>query len=189
MVVLPQYKALFISQPRCATHSMFDLLCRAYGGKRATGPNRTFHRRKKPEGTEDWLCFTVCRNPYSRAVSFWSQAINTHWERLKGKLASREFIDFARWLANTDHDMLWPVSMHNWHAGIRIHLTLRLETLERDAQWLPFHDSGAPIHQLNALEQDRKPWREYYTDESAALVRRWAGSDFDIYGYEQVAPT
>jgi hypothetical protein len=132
------------------------------------------------------FCFT--RNPYSRAVSLFS-----YLKRIGRIPADTSFLSFCRTL---DEKGCEPIGLFNarglsqcnpqvrWIENINIDFTGKLESLEEDLKnimaLLDLHSVAAP--HLNATPH--KDDREYYCDESRAIVREFYREDFRLLDYK-----
>ena len=185
---------VFASVTKCATMTMFPVLEEHYGGFRHG--DKPHHRFIQP-WCRDYFTFSVCRNPYDRAVSLWwstTQRLNdddTQSDRYKFRLrcpGCDDFATFIQWLASARHttSLELVTTQAGWLAGLRIDQYLRFEHLDADFKTLPFYN-GTPevLPQINATIHDRKPWQEYMTPESVAVIDDYYGCDFDKFGYER----
>jgi hypothetical protein len=204
MVVNDTHRFVFVSTPKAGTHSMFAFLSERYGTPR--GP-RPFHGRIVPPEAAGYFTFAVVRNPFSRAVSCWWHLLfreggigyRSLWRPVVGGVGFREFME---WLVANQHNpphyrgdvVLFP--QHVWLDGVRcsgrrveMDAVLHLERIEREFAALPFADGPVRIprrlsNNASAEISDYGDWREIMTDETADLVRTWAGEDFARYGYD-----
>lgn len=141
--------------------------------------------------TEDELrsffLFTLVRNPWDRAVSYY------HWLRAQGfanpavTLAKR--LDFAGFISQPDTRTafrLWPAGAYLRDASgtERPATYLRLEHLAQDAAPLEAHLGFAlgPVARVNRSDR-AADYRAYYTGETAALVAQDCAEDIARFGY------
>ena len=140
-----------------------------------------------PEEIGQMFCFTLVRNPWDRAVSYY------HWLRAQTfehpSVTLAQSLPFAGFLR---HDITrrslrdWPASRYMQDATGRDQgdLYIRLEHFRQDVQPLEAH-LGFPIvlpHE-NASAR-RKDYRSYYDDALAELVGTVCDTDIKRFGYE-----
>ena len=178
MVIGPDY--VFVSTPKCATNTMYDVLPKHFYGKRIGA----WHNNRPPKRSAWKHTWTIVRNPYDRAVSIWGSTSTStrynYWELAGGK----SFAAFAAWLArhpDTGNPVIMP--MHKWLSGVRLDSVIHLESLREDMNKMPFW-RDVELPRLN--KQSRCEWTVYYTDDSiGANIRTWAGTDFEMFGYDE----
>jgi len=224
MILLPDDHAVYISHPRCGSHTMFAVLKKYYGGLFFTGDG--YHSRILPESVAGWYVFSTCRNPYSLAVSIWRATTSTgsdfqreRWKfsehmqdadadtyldgRAAGSTESRSFGAFARLLAKTDFTdpnyllmdcrfspLAYP--QHIWFSLVVYQNVLcrvmRLERLEAEFRLLPFWHGPNFLPRAANSTSDGKgpPWQKFYEQPGvAADIEKWAGTDFEMFGYRK----
>jgi hypothetical protein len=201
MIVDHDRQFVFISTPKAGTHTMFALLGELYGLQRLPGG---FHRKEVPPEARHYTRFTVVRNPYVRAVSVWWHLLfrDRYRDKWRPIIGTLDFRGFLRWLVDSPEP---PVNrgdvvlrpQHAWLANARPIQWLRLERLESEFAGLPFVGDEAPRHIPRRLSSgssadvsDYGDWRSVfacggpaYAAECARLVERWAGKDFELFGY------
>jgi len=64
MVRLDAHRVLFISTPKAATYTMYEVLTKYYGGVRVGG----WHHDEIPDDCKDYFRFGICRHPFARLV-------------------------------------------------------------------------------------------------------------------------
>ncbi|WP_417523098.1 sulfotransferase family 2 domain-containing protein [Marinovum sp.] len=139
-----------------------------------------------PEELNDFLIFTLVRNPWDRVVSYY------HWLRTQSfdhpavTLAqSLSFADFLRAehvQASLQHS---PAARYVTDAQGREReaLFLRLEHLEADKAPLEAH-LGFQLEMPHANRSDRTAdYRAYYDDAGAAIIARVCAADIARFGY------
>ena len=131
-------------------------------------------------------CFTLVRNPWDRAVSYY------HW--LRGQGFDHPAVDLARQLAFSDflnHPQTrasltaWPYGRYMRDAaGIeRCAAYIRLENIDEDAATLWSH-LGFRLDLDRVNRSDRDPdYRGYYSPDDAALVASLCAEDIARFGY------
>lgn len=182
MIISYTHSAIFVAVPRTASHSIVQWL-------ESEGPIRVFgghHSRAVPSNLVHWFTFTVVRNPYARAVSFWKYVMSLRKGEVFRRCGGRQpFPEFARWLSSErpDDPREWANQSH-FLAGLRLDRILRYENLEHDFHALPFVPRSARLPRL--ATSGLQDWRPYYEDEKTARrIRDWAGKDFEKYGYSK----
>lgn len=139
-----------------------------------------------PEDIAQSYCFTLVRNPWDRAVSYY------HW--LRGQSFDHPAVDIARGLAFSDflnHPQTrasltaWPYGRYMRDAaGLeRCAAYIRLENIDEDAAPLWSH-LGFRLDLDRVNRSDRDPdYRGYYSPEDAALVASLCAEDIARFGY------
>jgi len=204
MKISKLHKFVFISTPKACTNSIYKILDEHYSeGLRARG----FHDVDIPRRYRSYFRWTVCRNPYSRAVSLWWSACRlAHLDQYLFRECCGAVDDFPRfimWLSNTTSEerKREPLMMNQteWLGPVEPIAALHMESLEEELIKLPFWKEGITIPQLNTTSQKikdqekhegqvivRPSQRDLYQDDKARLaVLRWAGPDFDRFGYSR----
>lgn len=173
--------------PKAATNTMYDVLKTHYAGEHI-GPG--FHSYRIPEKCRDWFIFSVCRNPYSRAVSMWRSTIGPEDSYdIQRMVGSDEFADLMRYLAKNGP---WRNVVKPQHAivgNLPIQRFLRCENLDDEVQTLPFWHGPSPLPVLNTTRQMREHWLRYMTPQIVEWIQAWAGKDFEMFGYRRELPT
>ena len=186
MIVSQGFRFVFVSTPRCCTETMYTVLQDRYGGVRVS---TLAHDNYIPQQYREWFTFSIIRNPFDRAVSLW--AWFRRYPRVMAALgADKSFDAFAAWLAGEGTVIrpgqsyaAMPQAQYLWLAPVCWNTLLRFELLEAELQRLSFWKRGTPLPHKH--KTDHKPYRDYYgRAETVDAVRRWAGRDFDLYGYE-----
>ena len=124
----------------------------------------------------DCFTFTFVRNPYDRAVSLW--AFNNKRNGLD--LTFREFcLGWGKW----GWRIRYP--MARWTDGVDVDFIGRFERLQADFDelcGLLGVERQKPLPHINRTE--RGPCRDYYDDETMAIVRAHYARDFERFGYD-----
>ena len=189
MIISERKNFLFVSNPKAATHTMYEYLAEHWGGVQHTyGPTK-FHPVPGEGRYAGHYKWTIVRNPYSRAVAAWWRAVATmpYCETYRPMVKSASFPAFCKWLAErgwVDHwSSVFPPQAERM-AGIAFDSVLRLENLDDDFKALPFVNGEVPpIPSLHV--GDYGDWRDWYDPDGVAAkaVREWAAVDFHTYGY------
>jgi len=170
---------LFISMPRCATQMLHPLLHEHYRGEQITKGG--CHTNWVPEGANDLFTWTVSRHPYQRAVSM-------YWYLLKHpfrKLVLTTFDAFCDCIllrvADGRHGPCFP--MWQQIQGIRIDRVVRFGHLHEDLKTLPFWTGPKVLLSGAAASKPDRPAEELLTPRNVEKLKRWAGPDFEMFGY------
>ncbi|MCM2312107.1 MAG: sulfotransferase family protein [Steroidobacteraceae bacterium] len=131
-------------------------------------------------------CFTVVRNPWSRAVSSWK------WCMQEKGLAPCSFEEFLRIPLERMTEQQRFHTLPQWrhvadeqgHIDYLAHLG-RLEDLGATRDWLAdtlgLPRPGELPHLKKSSSAD---WRQHYTPTTRALVADTFGKDFELFGYD-----
>lgn len=146
----------------------------------------------------NWGVVCTCRNPYSRAVSFWilrnriNYSHNQEVSLEKYLKGPNEYFNFQ-----VGHD--WdPITNLKKNPNIQKHI-IRFENLVEDVSNLPFvtenyHLVRRNIEELTEYKDGYKeqytidiqiPYSEYYTQELADIVWEKKQYEFEYWGYER----
>lgn len=133
-----------------------------------------------------FFTFTLVRNPWDRAVSYY------HWLRCQSfahpAVGLARTHDFAGFL---DHPQirksyrLWPYGawMRDAAGQERARLFIRLERFAEDVAPLDAH-LGFSLRMGRVNESDRqRDWRPFFTDRTAALIAELCAEDIARFGY------
>lgn len=181
MIVSKQHNFVFISQTRCATHTMYEVLQRDYRGQLHRAADGSMHNNQIPERYRDRFTWTIVRNPYSRILST--------WYLIRGRPhIPPTFAEFTHSLITKPRKRYdWPCPMHEWLEPIRVDHICRFEDLPRCMWDLPFWHGPERLPKLYTSHTPKQWWLGY-TTETATHVRLWAGEDFERYGYHPHFP-
>lgn len=184
MIIANDKSWLFISTMKCATMSMYNCLPKIGGKKIGNGwHNRTDKRLAK-------FHFTICRNPYDRAVSIWFSTCMRDKDRYGARSLIKSnggdytnFKDFARIkLATAEKADYLFTSQSNWHNGLLIDKYLKLENLKTELNSIGI---SIDVPKLNYSEDRKDDWRYYMDEKTIEILNKWAGNDFSL-GYERL---
>lgn len=133
------------------------------------------------------FCFTLVRNPWDRAVSYY------HWLRTQsfahpavGLAKALSFSGFLQHPQTRTSFRLWPAEayMRDRTGTERCQLFARLEHLATDLAPLEAHLGFRLGPLARANESDRaRDWRGFYSDLDASLVAEDCAEDIARFGY------
>ena len=146
----------------------------------------------------NWGVVCNCRNPYSRAVSFWilRNRINySHNEEVSLEKYLKKPNEYFNFQVGHDWD---PITNLQKNSNIQKHI-IRFENLVEDVSNLPFvtenyHLVRRNIEELTEYKNGYKeqytidiqiPYSEYYTQELADIVWEKKQYEFEYWGYER----
>ena len=193
MFISNEHRFIFVSTPKNATHSVYDALERYNLGCRVGN----YHNRDIPQSCLDYSIFTVVRNPYSRAVSTWWHLTrrrkykNTWLPKIGGEGFGR-FMTYITTNEPSGRGDVVAIPQFQWLADIPLTHFVHLENLGSELRALPFLPDDISVdHKFTAAEEEpgvvrfKAPeWRDRMTPANVELIRQWAGSDFELYGYD-----
>jgi len=185
MLILPEHRLVYLDHMKNATHTLYHVLGQC--GAINEGVHHGY--RDLPRYCLDWGVIAAVRDPYTRAVSVWRhlrargtselrlQMPGPHtWERSMEWIAA-----FTRGRAH------WFGSSEAWYRRFNVVHVLHVETLEADFRQLPFaHLHPQPLPRLHVTGPDDSG-PATMSERAVAAIHRWAGADFEEYGYERRA--
>ena len=180
MYVCPEIQVIFLSQPRTASRSCAAFL-KAHTPVRTVGGHHDMDiaelRFRKRDG---WRVVTAVRNHYDILVSWWHH--NPYWfGRQRGIEPSfdryvRQFTFHAKNKYARPHKMYWRFQPEATHI-------VRYENLWDDlsaAVGIPAPMSARPAIGVS----NRKPYSEYFDDETRLFIADYYTDEIAEYGYE-----
>jgi len=204
MRVSTSHRFVFVSTPKVGTHTIYKILEDHF----ADGLDRPgFHYNQIPEEYSSYYRWTMCRNPFARAISTWWSACRLahkdqyHFRARCG--AENDFTRFIVWLAGTSHEerLREPVMQNQseWLAPVEPIHALKIEDIASELQTLPFWRAGIEIPRLNTTDKkivdqearegaaiERPSSSDLLADATARdAVIQWAGQDFERFGYSR----
>lgn len=179
---------LFMSTRKCATNTMYDAL-KKIGGRRIGGFHSTVSQRKAD------VQFTICRNPYDRAVSIWASTCMRGSDRYHARMhiGSKggnpdDFGDFVRYCLPGDRAWRW--ARDPWLFRNQTDWLDRMQPLDRICFFESLQEDVSaivgPIDLPVLNSSDHPIWESLMTPEIAERIEAWAPKDFAL-GYEKWA--
>jgi hypothetical protein len=197
MIVSDSFRAGYLDIPKTGTHAVASVMVEQYGGSHRIGGwhNPIFQQRYK-----DYCIFATVRNPYSRAVSCWHELVHVHEANSLWRDAIDSGMDdclsFWRWLYEIEfqaplirgRQLLMPQQSFLKMATRYPDCVIHLERFDAEAgERLDFWngDNLPLILSDNGYASGSKygNWRDYMSDDLAAIIRSWAWQDFCAFGY------
>lgn len=194
MIISEKHKYIFISTPKCGTHSMFKLLQTYFDGKRIR--TNGFHSTKIPDNINisDYTVFTTVRNPYDRLVALWYSILYVRedyiksWSRVLPDLSLESFTKLlvdhkyttnkirARMSLLVTPQYLWVKQMPQKT------IYLQIENIETQFKQLSFvaNNNYTIPHELS---RHHPKWSELKNNTLIQLANNWAEKDFETFGY------
>ena len=180
-------KFLLMFTPKAANSAMKTAIREWAGG--STDPNKLHGGWKRVplfEIPSSPLFKVACvRNPYDRLVSCWQQKL---WEGgqsgitdIKGFYARMPFDEFI------DRVCELPSEEHNIHfRPMHLHIPcwdylIKFETLEQDWENMMKWFGLPKLKLINS--STHRPWREYYSIQTALKVAEKFAKDLEMFGY------
>ena len=89
MIISDKYKFIYVSMPKCGTHTFYSVIKEFYEGRRYG----KFHHIDPPEfNYRDYFIFTSCRNPYDRLVGAWWSTCIIQERFSCGKMEFKDYV-------------------------------------------------------------------------------------------------
>lgn len=132
----------------------------------------TYYKNTYGEKINDYLKFTIVRNPYDRMLSFyfWSKGKNNQ------KFNRNEFINFIKKTNSLQHKFI-DNTFHIIHFE---NLINELKNIECFKEIVDFNNYPT----LNASSNSKRNYNEIYDKELKDLVFNKYKKDFELFGYE-----
>ena len=185
MRLSPDGTRLFISTMKCATNTVYDAL------EKIDWMPITKGVHPKPVERLAEIHFTICRNPYDRAVSIWASTCLRDEDRYNAKkhILSKsgdpnKFSDFVRICLDgpitwTPHNWLFS-NQTDWYDSMVVDAFCHIENLKPEIESIT-----GPLEISNINVSQHKPWYQYMTPKIVKRLNKWAGNDFDL-GYNKL---
>ena len=157
MIISHSHRFAFISTMKCATNSLTQALIRDFDGVMPGG----LHERRMELVPAGYFTFSVCRNPYTRAISlWWSTCMRNALDRYGFRQACADpdtlggFMQWVNGLRTVPHELL--LTQSQWHRDTRVDRFLKIEDLDAEFAALPFARPGASLGLLNATTTEQQ---------------------------------
>jgi len=171
---------------KCATNTMYEVLDGLGWKEVAEGVH--------PRPTEQMadVHFTICRNPYDRAVSIWASTCLRNGDRYNAvnKIKSEggnpeKFEDFVKHCLLTEknwtpHNWLFSNQM-DWSNSTVIDAWVHIENLKQELEAFT-----GPLEKLPKVNTSKhKAWYQHMTPKIVKMINEWAEPDFWL-GYNKL---
>ncbi len=203
MLVNHKRKLVFIHIPKNAGTTFKSVLYSTHGDvewerpftdekKYTHSPLKSFYA-SFPE-SNDYKVITIIRNPYERAVSWYSYYrtptyYNRHPQMRALHYAQQPFLEFLKWY-NRSFKSKWEMLPQVWwytHKN-KLHsdYQIRFENLEQDINKVS-NELDMDIIKIPHNNKSSESFNidDVYCDESITIVNRWYKEDFEKLGYEK----
>jgi hypothetical protein len=182
---------------------MYQLLTEKFDGER----HGNYHCNIVPSEASNYFKFCTVRSPYNKLASAWSFIQNKdaiHREQVK-ELMKRPItlINFMEWVAKERGNMLAyalnglkiGASLTPTHiyidqrlSGIKMDAHLQIENIDTQFSELPFVDEKIDVPKVFSMSGNDyyTTWDDIAFPEVIALANKWAGEDFDRFGYNMI---
>lgn len=194
MIISHKFKYVYIGIPRTGSKSMNRWLMDHFAGEWVG----YHHQWQVPADAQDYLIFTLVRNPYERQVSAW---YHLPWSAPEAA-APKPTDQFAEVMQEVVpyKDGTRKIEGHNVpEAGMNqkayvdkagVALVLHFEHLPNCLKQLPFvdHNNVPPFPHIE--ERGQRPQQNFFdlfTMEDEKLVWAYAAEDFAAFGYRRFA--
>jgi len=177
-------KWLFVSNPKCGTHTMYKFL-EKLGGERLGN----FHQNVFPLVTPlPPLVFTTCRNPFDRVVSAYTSAYKLSCLRKSPEILQMEFEEFVnfylkgkrdlvtlrsqRWMTRHLPEAVTFINLNHINAGLQ-----QLGILQAEQLYLLLPHENKSDHQVTETY--------YLSTKIKNLIREAYADDFSLLGFNK----
>lgn len=168
MIVSHKHRFVYFAPQKTGTTTMASLLFHHFGATDYGSPERNWPRHHVflPKAFEDYFTFVSVRNPFDRFISglrFWPEMT----------------VETLTWMNPITYQIARPMCSDEECVPVRIDSIIRLETLERDVNNLPFVKDHIKVKRMN-----RSKDRDLSFEERDILwIRDKYQADFQMFGY------
>jgi len=184
MIVSHEHRFVYVALPHTASTSTRSWLVKEYGGVKEGADHSAYF----PKGCEDYLFWTITRDPFDMACAMWRKfARRADHDALWNYLDHHDipppgnFADFTRMLAtpglihfpDARRFVHWPPLRHGKPIADRFDYILDFEEMPDCLTMLPFVSDVTTFPHYNRNGADLAGWETPDTPETRALVREW----------------
>lgn len=143
--------------------------------------------------------FTICRNPFARAVSSWKFLCSNN-KRLKSFMPSKnesidslyEFLNLSIKKKEEGEDKFWinhfqpqAIGINNFKKATNLDVNFyKLENISESTEIILEKTNGKQIYPYPKLRQSQhRPYQEYYDQKTKDLVLKMFEKDFELLNY------
>lgn len=193
-----RYQCIFIHVPKCAGTSVKQALNLPGRGH----PSWHWFATNSPDKWNSYLKFTIVRNPWDRFVSAYVYATmkESYWHGEHAGLhpdypllSQKSFVECCR-LAQQQRQLLqheswypqylWLTQSTNGQIRLMVDLVLRYENLGEDFRTLCQRLGLPPVDLPHVNVSPHGGYRDYYDDETRAIVAGLYAADISLFGYQ-----
>jgi len=187
LIIAHKHKLVFVTTPKSGSLTGFTLMREYFGGKEAFN-----HKKDVPVGVRGYHIFTFVRNPYERFCALWHSCVElgqTAYLDVIPKYAQANIVEYAKWCISLTDKTTPPSSISGlytsqsyWHKTTWVKEFIHIEEAAKVFQLkYPELDIEFP----HSRKRKHARWDELRTDELTMLINKWAGKDFERFGYEK----
>ncbi|MEO1394467.1 MAG: sulfotransferase family 2 domain-containing protein [Cyanobacteria bacterium J06634_5] len=184
-------KAIFIHVPKTAGTSIYDLIGYTYIGH----VPYDWYKSRNSVKYDTYFKFSVVRNPWDRLVSTYvylkkggNNAMDNHWAKKNLSMFS-SFDDFVKKWVTEENVQSWMhfIPQHQYifdnNDNIQVDYIAKFENLSDDFEVISDRlNLQRSLPHVNAGK--RKPYQEYYTEETKDIVSSVYAKDVQLFDYE-----
>ena len=193
MRVSNTHKLVFVSVPKTGSHTGFKIMEDNFNGFKVWGH---YHNVIVPSQYKDYRAFTFVRNPYDRVAALWNSIFCTgdseNHRKFYGWIGAKDFKSFCLWLSTHPYEQLnWrivlvkPQHVHLEPCNVKLYHVHTENMLEDFNKFLILNNIPIIDSVPWELKRPHKTFKELADLECTAAINKWAGKDFEIFGYEK----
>lgn len=194
MVVSDRYKYVYIPVMKTGSQAVSHWLCLNYRGKHVG----SYHEMEVPAEYQDYLVWTIVRNPYERCYSWWWMDAKEPREKANPDVFGLPFVEYMhrhierkmddRWRYNSADPNYSMTQTRVVQISKATHV-IRYESMKEGLAELPFIKRLKwPIASRNkSPTRPQVNFREYFSDNPKAEETVWeyCQEDFETFGYQR----
>ena len=204
MRISKEHKFVFVSTPKAATMTLYKVLSSCYGPLVRVG----WHTIMVPKDfRRGYFVWTVCRNPYTRALSSWWSTMGSGRKHPNGKLyypklpRGMSFEGFVEWMTDPNREpgggrkldthFITSQSARLGEYQRPPDQVLRFEKLHEEFRTLPFYNGGPKewpwINTSEGKQEVSKLPAPHmvFTQRAADCIWGWDRAVFERFGYQR----